>query len=208
MNKRLLIVSAVVLIFALYIKVFPFHEVVPLKKPFGEFPLQWKGWTGKTYYFDEAVLDKLRVSEYTSREYKKGDNIINLYIGYYAAQKEGAQIHSPKHCLPGGGWFRLSEKTRSLNIEGIGKIDFTEAIYQKGTEREVFIYWYKMKDAFITNDYVLKLHMILNSLRYGRNDAAFIRFSSPVNKNTEDAVYIIEDAMNDLLPLLKEYLPE
>ena len=27
-----------------------------------------------------------------------------LYIGYWATQRKGAQIHSPRNCLPGGGW--------------------------------------------------------------------------------------------------------
>ncbi|RJQ55302.1 MAG: EpsI family protein [Nitrospiraceae bacterium] len=208
MNRRLIVSSIIIIAFALYIKVFPFHEIVPMKKAFDEFPLQWKGWEGKAYYFDDKVLDKLRASEYMAREYKKGDNVINLYIGYYGAQKEGAQIHSPKHCLPGGGWFRLSEKTRSFNIDGVGKIDVTEAVYRKGTEREVFIYWYQIKDAFITNEYVLKLYMILNSVRYGRNDAAFIRFSTPVEKDKGEAKFVLEAAIQDFLPLLAGYLPE
>jgi EpsI family protein len=208
MNKRLLTISAVIFLFVAYLNLFPFHEVVPLKKAFSGFPLQWNGWVGKVHNFDDVILEKLRVSEYILREYKKGPDRVSLYIGYYSTQREGAQIHSPKHCLPGGGWFKVSENIRTLDIDNIGNVSFIEAVYQKGDGKEVFIYWYKMKNTYITNEYKLKLYMVLNSLLYGRNDAAFIRLSMPVTDNVENSVYTIEDFMRDFLPLLKDYLPE
>lgn len=208
MTKRILTISIIIFLFALYLNIFPFHEIVPLKKPFAEFPSNLNGWVGEVYYFDSAILEKLRVKEYMLREYRKDSDRFTLYVGYYGAQKEGAQIHSPKHCLPGSGWFKLSQRKRNINIEGMSKVSFIEAVYQKGQDKELFIYWYKMKNAYITNEYILKLYMILNSLRYGRNDAAFIRFSAPVTKNIEDTTRLIEDVMRDFLPLLKDYLPE
>lgn len=208
MNKRIIIVSSIIFLFALYLNIYSFHEIVPLKKALDEFPLSWKGWAGKVYFFDDRILERLRADEYIFREYTRGNNKINVYIGYYGTQREGAQIHSPKHCLPGSGWFKLFEKKRVLDIGNTGKINFIEALYQKDADKELFIYWYKMKDVYITNDYILKLYMILNSLRYQRNDAAFIRFSTPVGNNVEDSEYLIEVAMRDFLPLLKDYLPE
>ncbi len=102
----------------------------------------------------------------------------------------------------------MTEGKMSLDIDGVGKVYFIEAVYKKGNNMEVFVYWYKMKNAYITNEYILKLYMIINSIKYRRNDAAFIRFSAPVTTNVEDAAYLIERAMSDFLPLLKDYLPE
>ena len=65
-----------------------------------------------------------------------------------------------------------------------------------------------MKDAYITNEYFLKLYMILNSLRYSRNDAAFVRLLSVVTGETNDASLLIDNFKSDFLPLLKDYLPE
>lgn len=207
MNKRMVIISIIIFLFASYLNVFPFHEVVPMKKAFSDFPLHWKGWVGEIHQLDDVVLEKLRVSDYTLREYRKGHNSVTLYIGYYGAQGEGAQIHSPKHCLPGGGWFKVSEKIRTTDINN-NKVRFVEAVYQKANSKEMFIYWYKMKNAFITNEYTLKLYMILNSLKYRRNDAAFIRLSSSVISNSKDTSLLIENFMKDFLPLFKDYLPE
>ena len=208
MNRRLLVISAVIFLFALYLNVFPFREVIPLKKAFSDFPLFWNGWTGEVHQFDDLTLEKLRVNEYILREYRKGAHRVTLYVGYYGTQREGAQIHSPKHCLPGSGWSRLSERIRTSTIHDVGKVNFTEAVYQKGDGEDVFIYWYQMKDACITNDYALKLFMVCNSLRYRRNDAAFIRLSASVTSNKEETISMLEGFMKDFLPLLKDYLPE
>ncbi len=193
---------------ALYLKLFPLNQVVPLKKPFADFPLQWKGWDGSSFYFDSKVLDILKVSEYIMRGYTRGADKVNLYIGYYGTQKKDAQIHSPKHCLPGSGWFKISEDIKSLNIDGAGKVNYVEAVYQKDKDREIFIYWYKMKNVYITDEYILKLYMVLNSLKYRRNDAAFIRISSPVTTSIEDTERSIKRFMEDILPLFKDYLPQ
>ncbi len=208
MNKRIAAAASFIILFALYIHLFPFNEVVPLKRPLEKFPVQWNGWTGRDFYFDDIILDKLRVSEYMMREYRKGNDKVSVYIGYYGMQKKGAQIHSPKNCLPGGGWFKLSENTRDAHIDGVGEVSYVEAVYQKNADKEVFIYWYKMKNTYITNEYLLKGYMILNSIRYRRNDAAFVRLSSVADGDADNGSESINNFMKDFLPLLKDYLPE
>jgi EpsI family protein len=208
MNKRMLIISTIIFIFILSLKIFPFHETVPLKKPFTTFPLHWKGWIGEFYNLDDKTLDMLKMSEYVNITYKKGPYSMALYIGYYNSQRGGAQIHSPKLCLPASGWYKISENIKIKHIDGLGKINFVEGIYQKDNRKEVFFYWYKMKNVYITNEYKLRFYRFLNSIRYGRNDAAFIRISAPITYNVRETTDLIEDFMKDFLPLLKDYLPE
>jgi EpsI family protein len=208
MNKRVLIVSIIIFIFILSLKISPFHEVVPLRKPFSSFPLQWNGWVGEFHNLDDITLDMLKMSEYVNISYNKGPYRTGLYIGYYSSQRGGSQIHSPKLCLPASGWHKISENTKTKHIDGIGKISFVEAIYQKDNTKEVFLYWYQMKNLYITNEYKLRVYRFLNSIRYGRNDAAFIRISAPVIYNIRETTDLIEDFMKDFLPLLKDYLPE
>lgn len=206
MNNRILLLSVILLIFAIYINFFQIQKEISLKNPLHEFPLYWKGWVGKDSYFDEEILDKLKVDEYIMREYSNGKDRFSLYIGYYKKQTENSQIHSPKHCLPGSGWYKISQQVRSLMIGG-EKINFVEAVYAKTDYKEMFIYWYKMKDKFITNEYILKLYMILNSLKYRRNDAAFVRISSPVQDNIDQTRKMLENVIKDFIPILKQFTP-
>lgn len=208
MNKRLIIISALVAALALYLTLFPFMDSVPLRKGFAEFPLRWNGWSGRTSLLDARAIDILKMSEYMMRGYRKGNDDVSLYIGYYGTQRGGAQIHSPKLCLPAAGWVKESEKTEFMDVEGFGRVNFVQAVYRKDSQAEVFIYWYQMKGAYITDEYKLRLYRFLNSLRYRRNDAAFVRISAPVTTKVEDTVYLMDGFMKDFLPTLKEYLPE
>ena len=74
--------------------------------------------------------------------------------------------------------------------------------------RDVFIYWYKMKNVSITNEYLLKAYMIINSFKYRRNDAAFIRLSATSGDDIEGTVATLQAFMHDFVPLLDDYLPE
>jgi EpsI family protein len=208
MNRRLLFLSVILVAVALLVRFVPLHRDIPLKRPFSQFPLQVNGWTGKNFTFDEVILEKLRVSEYMSREYMNPPHRVQLYVGFYNAQKEGAQIHSPKHCLPGGGWRAVGETTRTATLPGFGPVHYMESVYQKGDEKQVFVYWYQMKNATVTGDYGLKMQMILNSLRYRRNDGAFIRLSAPVRGSEAETVASLGKFMNEVLPRLRECLPD
>ncbi len=207
MIARLVVVALVLGVFGWYVQGHSFHERMPLQAPLHEFPRQMDGWQGRDHFFSEGILDQLRVSDYIMRVYRHDDRGISLYLGYYETQGEGAQIHSPRHCLPGGGWFRESEQVRTIDAGG-HDINVVQAVYRKDDSREVFVYWYQMKNATITNDYMLKVQMILNSLKYGRNDAAFVRLSAPVKDSVEEAVTRIEDFMADFVPHLDRFLPE
>ncbi|WP_305043245.1 exosortase C-terminal domain/associated protein EpsI [Geoalkalibacter sp.] len=208
MGKRLLLVGLIVLGFAIYVQARPFHDRVPIKQDLAGFPLQLEEWRAADYALSDSVLEQLRVTNYLMRDYRRDADAVNVYIGYYETQREGAQIHSPRHCLPGSGWVPAGSSKRTIEVEGERPIHVMQAVYQKDTAREVFVYWYQMKDATITNEYLLKAQMVLNSLKYRRNDAAFIRLSAPVRNNVEDAVATIEAFMDDFVPLLSAYLPE
>ncbi|MDO3379769.1 exosortase C-terminal domain/associated protein EpsI [Geoalkalibacter halelectricus] len=208
MGKRLLLVGLIVLSFAFYVQARPFHDLVPIKQDLVTFPMHIEDWQAADFQLSPGVLEQLRVSNYLMRDYRRDGESVNVYIGYYETQREGAQIHSPRHCLPGSGWVPTRHTTRTWQIDGQRPINLVEAVYQKDSYHEVFLYWYQMKDATITNEYLLKAQMVFNSLKYRRNDAAFIRLSAPVRTSVEDTVASLESFMADFVPLLDDYLPE
>ena len=205
--RRLLVISVLFLSAAALVKYFPFQVDVPLQRPLAELPLSWKGWEGRSYGLSAQIEQLLGVTEYLSRVYTRERDRVEIYIGYYRSQRAEQQIHSPRHCLPGGGLVPVSERVVRRDIPGYGPIRFVEALYQRGDARETFVYWYRMRDSHITNEYLLKLSMIWNSLRYRRNEATFVRISSPVPPGEGDAMKTIDLFMEDFLPLLATTLP-
>jgi len=205
--RRLLFVTVLIFLFTLSLSRLSNHAV-PLKKGFEAFPVQWQGWQGSSQALDSRSLDLLRLNDYLNIGYRRGGERVGLYVGYYATQTEGGQIHSPKLCLPSSGWQQVSEQRESMDVQGFGKINFVKAVYQKDGQREVFHYWYQMKNACIADEYQLRLYRFFNAVRYGRNDAAFIRFSAPVTVSDGQTSALLNDFQRSILPELRHYLTE
>src|SRR5919202_185157 len=84
------------------------------RRPLKEFPAQVGSWrqVGEDFRFDAETERVLRADDYLSRTYASaGGSVANLYVGYYATQRNGATYHSPLNCLPGTGWT-MSEPGR------------------------------------------------------------------------------------------------
>ena len=88
-------------------------EAVPVRQPLSEFPSSLGGWEGRpATTLDVEVLNILKVKDYLMRRYTdQSGKSLWLYVGYWDSQRKGAQPHSPRNCLPGGGWEPL-EATR------------------------------------------------------------------------------------------------
>lgn len=202
-----------IIVYALFIAaglVITFHKDmnVPTNRPFSQFPEQVKSWQLlKRTEFSADVLNTLKPSDYLYSLYNSGSGkSVSLYIGYHGGGKDSGGIHSPKHCLPGSGWYEVSTNPGKLQTPG-GTINLVRAVYQKGESRELFIYWFQVRDRSISNEYSLKMSEIVNSALYRRRDASFIRVSIPVESDLDQAVAKGEQFIRDFEPLFKEFLP-
>lgn len=206
-KSRFLIVYAALIAVALYINL---HKdmTVPTNRPFTEFPVQHNSWKmASQAEFSQQVLDVLKPTDYISRQYVSSEGGgVGLYIGYHGGGKGTGGIHSPKHCLPGGGWFEESSKREKFSVQG-GSIDLVRSVYRKGDSREMFLYWFQVQGATLSDEYSLKLAEIKNSMLKRRRDSAFIRISVPVEGNVELAAARGEMFVKDFYPLIQQFLP-
>lgn len=204
---RFMIVYALFTAAALVIALHRDNEV-PVNRAFSEFPVKVRSWQmSKKNEFSDNVLSELKATDYLFREYTDtGGNTVSLYIGYHGGGKGGGEIHSPKHCLPGSGWYEVSSKRKMLAVAS-GMVHHVRAVYQKGESRELFLYWYQVQNRSISDEYSLKLAEIVNSALHRRRDASFIRVSLPVEADIDQAVASGEQFIRDFEPLFREYLP-
>ena len=87
------------------------EEVIPERKQYAEFPTIIDGRVGRVDTLEQLILDTLKLTDYVMIDYRNDDDsLINFYSAYYESQKKGASAHSPKSCIPGGGW-RISSLT-------------------------------------------------------------------------------------------------
>ena len=184
------------------------EAAVPVNQSLSLFPQQMGDWTmtGQAR-FDERVLAVLLPTDYLSRSYEnsRGEKL-SLYIGYHDGGPNSGPIHSPKQCLPGSGWNRLDDEARQLNVHG-QQMDYVSSLYQKDTQKQLFLYWFHVRDQFLTNEYALKFAMAKNSFLSNRRDSSFIRLSVMVTDGEDEARMIGENFIQAFLPAIQESLP-
>lgn len=208
MKSRFFIVFILLISAGFYIN---FHSdiSIPTNRPFREFPAFHNEWrmVSKAIFSDD-VLAKLRPTDYLSRKYMGSGRIpVYIYIGYHNGGSDSGEIHSPKNCLPGSGWFKLKEDKVSIDV-GLKKLNIINALYQKGEEKELFFYWFFVRGKSLTNEYSLKFAEITNSIVYSRKDAAFVRISIPFESNEKEAFLIGTEFIRDFYPVIAEFLPQ
>ncbi len=93
----------------------------------------------------QQVLD---ATSYLSRPYQKGSLDLDLFIAFYAKQRAGESMHSPKHCLPGCGWEIWKHDSAWIPSDG-GKVQVNKYSIQNAGTRMLMFYWYQSKTRII-----------------------------------------------------------
>lgn len=182
----------------------------PLRKDFAQFPITLGEWQGASLgEFPEGILKVLQVSDYLNRVYRRGDDQLFLYIGYYRNQRAGESVHSPKNCLPGEGWEVLESRRAPLEIPAAGKtIEVNHYVVQNGQNRQFVLYWYDTHGRAFASEYKGKAILVWEALRTGRTDGAMIRILAPFATSPARAEALASEFARQVYPALKEYLPE
>ena len=87
------------------------EPIIP-REPLSELPYTIGSWRGNEQPLDKETVQAVGVTDYTNRLYfEAGDAPLSLYVGYYASQRTGDTMHSPKNCLPGSGGIPFGQDT-------------------------------------------------------------------------------------------------
>ena len=74
-------------------------------------------WQGKPDRLEAIYVDALKFDDYILANYiATSKRPVNLYVAYYASQRKGESAHSPRSCIPGGGWEITSLEQH--NVDG------------------------------------------------------------------------------------------
>lgn len=186
-------------------------EDVPPSKPFSSFPKQIGEWSGQEQRFDQKVYDFVGVDDSFLATYQRPDRgSVQLYVGFYQSQREGDLIHSPKNCMPGAGWKIIGTDLEDLALRHHNpeKIKVIKLILQKGTQREIVLYWFQSRGRFIASEYLQKIYLVWDSIFRHRTDGSFVRLIAPVTNNDQQkTVEHLKNFAIQLIPVLQEYIP-
>jgi exosortase D (VPLPA-CTERM-specific) len=189
------------------------QELFPPRASFTDFPMQLDGWEGETLTMEAAYRDALRFDDYLLADYRKGaEPPVNFYVAYYQSQRKGQSAHSPRTCIPGGGWEITSLQPMEIDgPESVGTpLIVNRALIQKGDDKQVVFYWFQQRGRTLTNEYLVKFYLLWDALTRNRTDGALIRLVAPVppggDPNATDQSLIA--FAKSVRPLLAAYVPE
>jgi len=205
-----LVLSCLLLLGALLVLQFrSAGEAVPIRKPFETFPETVGVWRGQEErLFNADILNTLRADDYLMRRYSDpGGRSLWLYVGYWATQRKGAQIHSPRNCLPAGGWEPIEAGRATIPLQGHGPVTVNRYLIQKDREMQVVLYWYQSQGRVVAGELPAKIEMVRSAILRNRTDGALVRVSTSVSGGVEETTARLVAYVQALYPVLGEYLP-
>lgn len=205
-----LLVLAGVVSFALANRV----EIRPARESLHAFPLSLSGWRGTEEEIPALQLEELQATDYLLASYANPTLTapVGLYIAYYESQSTGVAVHSPRACLPGGGW--RVEKSEEVAIPGIlptgGGLPVNRTLVSMGDQRLLVYYWFMQRGRNLTNEYLVKWYIFWDSLTKRRTDGALVRLTTPLGDVSEiDAADArLQQFLKDAYPRLYYHIPQ
>jgi len=183
----------------------------PIKQSLNNFPStlgEWKVLSSRTS--TDEVVKMLGVDDYVEYNYANpAGRALNFYAAFYESVGTGGGYHSPKNCIPGGGWGIDSVKTVQLSpTDGRAPVTVSEMIIRNRNEYQVVMYWYQNRGRVIGSEYWEKIYLVLDAVLMKRRDGTFVRLMAPVANGTIEQT---EQQLQGFAPLamkeLERFLP-
>jgi len=189
------------------------EEIFPARAVFNDFPMQLGAWTGHSGSLDGVYIDALKLDDYLLADFNDGiESPVNLYIPYYNSQRKGEAVHSPRSCLPGGGWQLRDFDQRTLkDVKVDGRaLRVNRTLIELGNERQLVYYWFQQRGRVITNEFAVKWYLFWDAITRHRSDGAMVRLivALPPASSIAEADRRLTDLAGRITPILTRYVPD
>jgi len=185
-------------------------EGVPPRTEFSEFPMHVAAWDGRREAMESVYVDALKFSDYLMADYtREGREGVNFYVAYYESQRKGESAHSPRVCLPGGGWVIEQFGRRAVHDASGHTVPVNRVLITHGEDRQLVYYWFQQRGRIITNEYLVKWYLLWDSITRNRSDGSLVRLITPVRPGGSEhrADEVLQDFARSVTPLLARYVP-
>ncbi|GJL91740.1 VPLPA-CTERM-specific exosortase XrtD [Hyphococcus sp.] len=183
---------------------------VPERETLASLPYELSGWRSEVQKVDADTLNVLGADDYliTNLLNPEGEGF-NLYIAYLNMQRHGHTWHSPRQCIPGGGWQIIKHDVAPVTLDSGASFHYNRIIIENRGTRQLVYYWYDQRGRKIANEFVMKFLLIMDAVKMRRTDGAMIRIMTPIHKGepVEAADARLLGFMNTLEPKLPAYIP-
>jgi exosortase D (VPLPA-CTERM-specific) len=190
-------------------------EAVPAREAFVDFPSTVDGRQGRRQPLEPEYLQQLKLDDYLLADFSDPAGRappINLYVAWYNSQRKGESVHSPRTCLPGGGWVMRDFGQRELANVQVGghALKVNRAIVEMGNQRAVVYYWFKQRNRYLSNEFAVKAMLFWDALTRNRTDGALVRLvmQLPIESSEAEADTQLARFAKAAEPMLATYVPD
>lgn len=158
-------------------------ELIPDRMVLSQFPARIGDWQGQEDRLEDIYLSALKLSDYYIGDFTNpAGEAVNFYVAYYQSQRSGGSAHSPRSCIPGGGWLIKDLTQRRLEDVSVGgrPLVVNRLQIQKGDYKQLVYYWFQQRGRVITNEYLVKWFLFWDALTRNRTDGALVRLTTSV----------------------------
>lgn len=189
------------------------EEIIPQRTTFDMFPENIGVWQGNKGSLESIIIDALKFDDYFIGDYVNQDGkVVNFYVAYYGSQRAGESAHSPRSCIPGGGWLIKSHDIANIDLFSDGKniLPVNRLLIQKEEHRQLVYYWFDQRGRDITNEYLVKWYLFWDSLTKNRSDGSLIRLTTFIapGEDLVEADRQLAAFARDISGLLDQYIPK
>ncbi|MCG8026187.1 MAG: VPLPA-CTERM-specific exosortase XrtD [Candidatus Thiodiazotropha endolucinida] len=207
------ILASVVLIAVSSFYVQSQQAILPERQDFSGFPMQIENWRGNENRLEDIYLKSLKLDDYLIGNYADSmGSVVNFYIAYYASQQAGSAAHSPRSCIPGGGW-EIEQVTQvdlaDIQVSGEA-LNVNRLVIKRGEYKQLVYYWFQQRGRVMTNEWLVKWYLFFDGLTKRRTDGALVRLTTSIGVGEEwaDGDKRLVDFSGKVVPLLDQYIPD
>jgi len=188
------------------------EEVVPPRTVFKTFPDQLGDWSGEVDRMEQIFVDVLKFDDYLLADFTgpEGERV-NLYVAYYGSQRKGASVHSPRTCIPGGGWKIANLQQRAVDGVTVNgqPLRVNRTVIKKNEAVQLVYYWFQQRGRLMTNEYLVKWYLFQDALTRKRTDGALVRLTAfvPPGSDVAAADARLAEMARLVAPELVPYVP-
>jgi exosortase A len=142
--------------------------------------------------------------------YRRGGHAVSIYLAEYRSQQPGSQLITSANVMVYGkdhGWKVVSEQTRSIEL-GSQQLTVRQNQLHSPVKKLLIWRWYRLNTEETTSPQIAKMRLAKNKLLGRGDDGAEIIIAAQYEDKSEEAVPVLRDFLNDMLPAMRKGLTD
>ena len=185
--------------------------ITPPRADFDGLPLEFAGWRSQTRELTPEIADVIGADDTIVVDLLSptGESL-NIYAAYLEARRDGRSWHSPRQCIPGGGWEIRSHTVVTAGAAFNGApLHYNRLVIENRGQRQLVYYWYPQRGRNVANEFMMRFYLTFDAVTRKRSDGAMVRLMTNVadGEGLDGAEARLRATLERMEGFLPKYVP-